>query len=70
MVGSGGGRGRPLFGVRLWAEVGQRQRDGSNVVDPQQDLQGADVLKTLIRQRLARPLDLLNARRERTQPTS
>lgn len=54
----------------IWAEVGQRQGDGSYVVDSQQDLQGADLFETLICQRLACPLDLLDARRERTHPTS
>lgn len=69
VIWSRGGR-RLLFGVRLETEVRQRQRDGSNVVDSQQDLQGADLLKALICQRLARPLNLLNTRRERTHPTS
>lgn len=67
---------RFLRGVRLsqsggvWAKVGQRQGDGSHVVDSQQDLQGADLLEALIRQSLARPLDLLYTWRERTHPTS
>lgn len=54
----------------LGAEVGQRQGDGSHVVDSQQDLHGADLLEALIRQSLTRPLNLLYARRERTHPTS
>lgn len=65
-----------LRGVRLrlsggvWAEVRQRQGDGSHVVDSQQDLHGVDLLEALIRQSLARPLNLLDARRERTDPTA
>lgn len=55
-------------GVR--AEVRQRQVDGPHVVDPQQDLYGVDVLETLIGKRLARLLNLLDARRERTHPAS
>lgn len=73
-----GGLDRTCFlsgvGLRLsrgvGAEVWQRQGDGSHVVDSQQDLHGADLLKALIRQSLARPLDLLDARRERTDPTA
>lgn len=61
-------------GLRLsggvWAEVRQRQGDGSHVVDSQQDLHGVDLLEALIRQSLARPLNLLDARRERTDPTA
>lgn len=68
VIWGGGGRSLP-FGVSLETEVRQRQRDGSNVVDSQQDLQSADLLKALICQHLARPLNLLNARRERTHPT-
>lgn len=54
----------------LRPKVGQRQRQGSNVVDPQQDLQGADLLETLICQGITGPLDLLNARGEGTDPAS
>lgn len=55
---------------RVGAEVRQRQGDGSNVVDSEQNLQGADLLETLISQSFTGPLNLLNARRERTDPTS
>lgn len=52
------------------AEVGKRKVGGSHVVDSQQDLHGADLLETLIHQRQAGLLDLLDTRRERTHPTS
>lgn len=75
LVWSRGGRSY-LCGVGLslnggvGAKVGQRQGDGSHVVDSQQDLQGVDLLETLICQGLARPLNLLYAWREGTHPTS
>lgn len=66
-----GAGGRLLRGLaREGAEVRQRQGDGSNVVDPQQNLQGADLLETLLIQSFAGPLNLLDTRRERTEPTS
>lgn len=55
---------------RVGAEVRQRQGDGPNVVDSQQNLQGADLLEGLIGQSFTGPLDLLYTRRERTEPTS
>lgn len=68
----GGGSGalllRGLAGIT--AEVRQRQGDGANVVDPQQNLQGADLLETLFSQGLTGPLDLLDAGRERAEPPS
>lgn len=68
--------GRIIRNVRLTlsrgggAKVGQWQVDSSHIVNPQQDLQGADLLKTLIYQSLACPLNLLNARREGADSTS
>lgn len=75
LPGRGGGLdghgGRPLRGLaRKRAEVRQRQGDGPDVVDPQQNLQGADLLETLVGQSFAGPLDLLDARRERAEPAS
>lgn len=75
LSGRGGGLdghgGRLRRGLaRTGAEVQQRQGDGANVVDPQQDLQGADLLETLASQSLTGPLDLLDTRRERTEPPS
>lgn len=55
---------------RVGAEVRQRQGDGSNIVDSEQNLQGADFIETLITQSFTGPLNLLNARRERTDPTA
>lgn len=52
------------------AEVGQRQGDGSHVVDSEQDLQGVYLLEALICQGLAGPLNLFYTRREGTHPTS
>ena len=75
LQGDGGVVWRLWFGVGLGLsvgvgpEVGQRQGDVSDVVDPEQNLQGADVLEALIRQSLTRLLNLLNARGERAQPT-
>lgn len=70
LFGGGGGALllRGLAGIT--AEVRQRQGDSANVVDPQQDLQGADLLETLFSQGLTGPLDLLDAGRERAEPPS
>lgn len=62
---------RRLRGLgQVGAKVRQGQGDGPNVVDSQQNLQGADLLEGLIGQSLTGPLDLLYTRRERTDPTS
>lgn len=55
---------------RVGAEVRQRQGDGPDVVDSQQNLQGADLLESLTGQSFTGPLDLLYTRREGTEPTS
>lgn len=77
--GRGGGpqRDRGLLGLlgvlglrTLGAKVGQGQREGAHVVHPQQNLQGADLLEALLRQGLAGPLDLLDARGEGAEPAS
>lgn len=83
LSGRGGGLDRDacLFGSRVGgrlprglrrvgAEVRQRQGDGPHVVDPQQNLQGADFLESLVGQSVTGPLDLLYTGREGADPTS
>lgn len=53
----------------LRAEVRYGQSDRADVVYPLQNLQSADLLKTMIQQSFTCPLDLLDTWRERAQTT-